>query len=132
MQALDPYGVLQVSAKVRSSSAPRGLRARQGFPPARYCVSKPLVARACLAAGEVRNARRNVGRATVIGTAGAALVYLLGTLSVFGTVAHDRLVTSTAPFSDAVNTMFGGSWAWAPRAARAPQARTRMSRRVVT
>ncbi|MGW3200340.1 amino acid permease [Streptomyces sp. NPDC001118] len=65
---------------------------------------------AAVSAGEVRNARRNVGRATVIGTAGAALVYLLGTLSVFGTVAHDRLVTSTAPFSDAVNTMFGGGW----------------------
>ncbi|MFD1831350.1 amino acid permease [Streptomyces desertarenae] len=69
---------------------------------------------ASVSAGEVGNARRNVGRATVIGTAGAALVYLLGTLSVFGTVAHDRLVGSTAPFSDAVNAMFGGSWGgWA-------------------
>ncbi|MFI1538307.1 amino acid permease [Streptomyces anandii] len=69
---------------------------------------------AAVSAGEVRNARRNVGRATVIGTAGAALVYLLGTLSVFGTVAHDRLVTSTAPFTDAVNAMFGGAWGgWA-------------------
>jgi APA family basic amino acid/polyamine antiporter len=65
---------------------------------------------AAVSAGEVRDARRNVGRATVIGTAGAALVYLLGTLSIFGTVAHNRLVASTAPFSDAVNTMFGGSW----------------------
>ncbi|MEU7560792.1 amino acid permease [Streptomyces eurythermus] len=65
---------------------------------------------AAVSAGEVKNARRNVGRATVIGTAGAALVYLLGTVSVFGTVAHDRLVSSSAPFSDAVNTMFGGSW----------------------
>ncbi|MGW5249963.1 amino acid permease [Streptomyces sp. NPDC004129] len=69
---------------------------------------------AAVSAGEVKNARRNVGRATVIGTTGAALVYLLGTLSVFGTVAHDRLVHSTAPFSDAVNAMFGGSWGgWA-------------------
>ncbi|MFH8337103.1 amino acid permease [Streptomyces sp. AM6-12] len=69
---------------------------------------------AAVSAGEVRNARRNVGRATVIGTAGAALVYLLGTLSVFGTVTHQRLIHSTAPFSDAVNAMFGGSWGgWA-------------------
>ncbi|MEU4927346.1 amino acid permease [Streptomyces yokosukanensis] len=65
---------------------------------------------AAVSAGDVRDARRNVGRATVIGTAGAALVYLLGTLSVFGTVAHEKLVTSTAPFSDAVNAMFGGGW----------------------
>ncbi|WP_086728403.1 amino acid permease [Streptomyces carpinensis] len=69
---------------------------------------------AAVSAGEVKNPRRNVGRATVIGTVGAALVYLLGTLSVFGTVAHGHLVKSTAPFSDAVNAMFGGAWGgWA-------------------
>ncbi|WEO94045.1 amino acid permease [Streptomyces sp. FXJ1.172] len=65
---------------------------------------------AAVSAGEVEDARRNVGRASVIGTTGAALVYLLGTLAVFGTVPHDRLVHSTAPFSDAVNAMFGGGW----------------------
>ncbi|MEU6574222.1 amino acid permease [Streptomyces sp. NPDC046805] len=69
---------------------------------------------AAVSAGEVKDPRRNVGRATVIGTAGAALVYLLGTVSVFGTVAHNHLVKSTAPFSDAVNAMFGGTWGgWA-------------------
>lgn len=69
---------------------------------------------AAVSAGEVRDPRRTVGRATVIGTAGAAVVYLLGTLAVFGTVAHDRLVESGAPFSDAVNGMFGGAWGgWA-------------------
>lgn len=65
---------------------------------------------AAVSAGEVRDPRRNVGRATILGTLGAALVYLLGTLAVFGTVAHDKLVNSTAPFSDAVDAMFGGSW----------------------
>ncbi|CAM5399530.1 Putrescine transporter PotE [Streptomyces glaucescens] len=50
---------------------------------------------AAVSAGEVRDPRRNVGRATVIGTLGAALVYLLGTFSVFGTVAHDELVGSS-------------------------------------
>ncbi len=65
---------------------------------------------AAVSAGDVRDPRRNVGRATILGTLGAALVYLLGTLAVFGTVAHDKLVGSTAPFSDAVNVMFGGSW----------------------
>ncbi|MET9958662.1 amino acid permease [Streptomyces sp. NPDC006326] len=65
---------------------------------------------AAVSAGEVRDPARNVGRATVLGTAGAALVYLLGTLAVFGLVAHDRLVASQAPFTDAVNAMFGGTW----------------------
>ncbi|MFD8148902.1 amino acid permease [Streptomyces sp. NPDC059708] len=65
---------------------------------------------AAVSAGEVRDPARNVGRATVLGTVGAAVVYLLGTLSVFGLVAHDKLVASQAPFTDAVNTMFGGGW----------------------
>lgn len=65
---------------------------------------------AAMSAGEVRNPRRNVGLASVLGTLGAAAVYLLGTVSVFGLVAHEKLVDSTAPFSDAVNAMFGGSW----------------------
>ncbi|MER5890707.1 amino acid permease [Streptomyces sp. NPDC001941] len=65
---------------------------------------------AAVSAGEVRDPRRNVGRATILGTLGAAVIYLLGTLAVFGTVAHGRLVDSTAPFSEAVNAMFGGSW----------------------
>ncbi|MFJ2745747.1 amino acid permease [Streptomyces sp. NPDC087440] len=65
---------------------------------------------AAVSAGEVRNPRRNVGRATIFGTLGAAFVYLLGTLSVFGNVPHDKLVDSGAPFSDAVNNMFGGTW----------------------
>lgn len=37
-------------------------------------------------------------------------MYLLGTLAVFGTVPHDKLLTSGAPFTDAVNAMFGGTW----------------------
>ncbi|WP_420079087.1 amino acid permease [Streptomyces sp. JL4002] len=65
---------------------------------------------AAVSAGEVRDPARNVGRATILGTTGAAVVYLLGTLSVFGLVAHDRLVASEAPFTDAVNAMFGGTW----------------------
>ncbi|GGQ05058.1 MULTISPECIES: amino acid permease [Streptomyces] len=65
---------------------------------------------AAVSAGEVRDPARNVGRATILGTAGAAVVYLLGTLSVFGLVAHEKLVTSEAPFTDAVNAMFGGTW----------------------
>ncbi|MFI5668296.1 amino acid permease [Streptomyces sp. NPDC051704] len=65
---------------------------------------------AAVSAGEVRDPARNVGRATILGTAGAAVVYLLGTLSVFGLVSHDELVASEAPFTDAVNAMFGGTW----------------------
>lgn len=64
---------------------------------------------ASIAAGAVRDPARNVGRATMIGTAAAAVVYLLGMVAVFGTVGAQRLTESTAPFADTVDIMFGGS-----------------------
>ena len=45
-----------------------------------------------MAAGRVRDPQRNVGRATVLGTLACALVYILGTVAVFGTVPHGSLV----------------------------------------
>jgi APA family basic amino acid/polyamine antiporter len=66
---------------------------------------------ASVVAGRVRSPLRNVTRATVFGTLGCAFVYMLGTLTVFGTVSHAALLKSTAPFSDSVNAMFGGVWA---------------------
>ena len=61
--------------------------------------------------GRVRDPGRNVGRATVLGTLACAVVYLLGTLAVFGTVPHAELVGSTAPFTDSADAIFGGAWA---------------------
>ncbi|MEU6260933.1 amino acid permease [Streptomyces sp. NPDC047043] len=65
---------------------------------------------AAVSAGEVDNPERNVGRASVLGTLASALVYILGTVAVFGLVPHDKLVNSGAPFADAVNAITGGSW----------------------
>jgi APA family basic amino acid/polyamine antiporter len=66
---------------------------------------------ASVAAGRVRKPQRNVSRATVYGTLACALIYILGTFTVFGTVAHKTLLTSTAPFADSANAIFAGSWA---------------------
>jgi APA family basic amino acid/polyamine antiporter len=66
---------------------------------------------ASVAAGRVRNPQRNVPRATVYGTLACAVIYILGTLAVFGTVSHASLGSSTAPFTDAVNNIVGGTWA---------------------
>ncbi|MFC4909250.1 APC family permease [Actinomadura gamaensis] len=70
---------------------------------------------ATVAAEEVRDARRNVLRATVAGTVAAAVVYVLGTIAVFGLVPHDRLQRSTAPYADAVGALVGG-WSHAGEA----------------
>ncbi|MEU2774621.1 amino acid permease [Streptomyces sp. NPDC007162] len=66
---------------------------------------------ASVVAGRVREPDRNVPRATVYGTLVCAVIYILGTLAVFGTVSHGRLGDSTAPFTDAANNIFGGTWA---------------------
>jgi len=62
---------------------------------------------ASIAAGRVRDPRRNVGRASVLGTAASAVVYVLVTAAVMGLVAHHSLVGNGAPFVDAFQTMFG-------------------------
>ncbi len=66
---------------------------------------------AAVAAAKVRNPLRNIPRATVLGTIATAIVYMLSLTVVFGIVPTPKLATATAPFSDAINTMFGGTWA---------------------
>src|SRR5690349_6889231 len=65
---------------------------------------------ASVAAGKVRNPDRNVPRATILGTIATAVVYLLSLTVVFGVVPTSKLATANAPFSDAANIMFGGTW----------------------
>ena len=40
-----------------------------------------------------------------------AVVYMLSLIAVFGILSTTALAGSTAPFSDAANVMFGGTWA---------------------
>ncbi len=62
-----------------------------------------------IAAGRVRDPRRNVGKASVYGTLAAGLLYVLVTAAVMGLVAHGKLINDGAPFVAAFATMFGGS-----------------------
>jgi basic amino acid/polyamine antiporter, APA family len=66
---------------------------------------------AAVAAGKVRDPDRNVPKASIFGTLACAAVYLVSLFVVFGVVSSKDLSESNAPFSTAVNTMFGGSWA---------------------
>ena len=65
---------------------------------------------ASIAAGRVKDPRRNVGRASVIGTALAALLYITVTAAVMGLEPHGKLVNDGAPFVAAFHTMFGSAW----------------------
>src|SRR5271166_5602552 len=67
---------------------------------------------AAMTAKRVRNPRKNVLRASVIGTAASALLYVLVTAAVMGLVAHHTLVNTGSPFVNAFDTIFPhSSWA---------------------
>jgi basic amino acid/polyamine antiporter, APA family len=63
---------------------------------------------AAVAAAKVRNPERNVPKATIIGTLATAVVYMLSLVAVFGIVSSGDLASANAPFSTAINSMFGG------------------------
>jgi len=65
---------------------------------------------AAVAAAKVRDPDRNIPRATILGTLATAVVYMLSLTAVFGIVPTSKLADSGAPFSLAMNTMFGGTW----------------------
>ncbi|WP_406281328.1 amino acid permease [Embleya sp. NBC_00896] len=65
---------------------------------------------ASVAAEKVEDPERNIGRASLYGTLACAALYMLSTIAVMGNVPHGELVDSSAPFSDALNNMFGGVW----------------------
>ncbi len=65
---------------------------------------------ATIPAGHVINPRRNIPRATIVGTSVAALVYILSTISVMGIVPMAQLAHSSSPFALAANVMLG-PWA---------------------
>ncbi len=67
---------------------------------------------AAITAKRVKDPRRNVGRASLIGTGASAILYLLVSAAVMGLVAHGTLVHTGAPFVNAFQTIFhGASWA---------------------
>ncbi|HVV36141.1 MAG TPA: amino acid permease [Acidimicrobiales bacterium] len=65
---------------------------------------------ASIAAGRVQNPRRNVGRASLLGTGASALLYIAVTGAIMGLVPHGHLVKDGAPFVAAFDAMFNGGW----------------------
>src|SRR5271165_4295038 len=67
---------------------------------------------AAMTAKRVKNPRKNVGRASVIGTGVSAILYLLVAAAVMGLVPHHALVGNGAPFVNAFQAIFPhGTWA---------------------
>ncbi len=67
---------------------------------------------ATIPASSVRDPERTIPRATIVGTALAAGIYVVSTVGVMAALPRAALAASTAPFSDAA-TVLAGDWAGA-------------------
>ncbi|MGD0985410.1 MAG: amino acid permease [Acidimicrobiales bacterium] len=66
---------------------------------------------AAITAKRVKNPRKNVGRASVLGTAASAILYVLVSAAVMGLVPHHVLLNNGSPFVNAFQAMFPhGTW----------------------
>jgi basic amino acid/polyamine antiporter, APA family len=74
---------------------------------------------ATVPADNVINPRKNIPRATIIGTLIAAVVYIFTTTCVMGVVPIDELAKSSSPFAAAAMLMFGPWAKWLVAAAGA-------------
>ena len=63
---------------------------------------------ATVPAGNVRNPDSTIPRATIVGTAFAAALYILVTIVAFGVVSAEQLAESSAPLAAAATKMWGG------------------------
>ena len=64
---------------------------------------------ATIPAGNIKNPKKTIPRATLIGTCVVTLVYVLSSISLFGILPADQLSTSVAPYSDAAANLWGES-----------------------
>lgn len=59
---------------------------------------------------DVADPEKTIGRATILGTSLAAIVYILGSFVAIGVLGHALLLQSSAPYSDLASVAFGGNW----------------------
>lgn len=62
---------------------------------------------ATVPAEHVRNPKRTILLATLLGTTIASVIYILSTTVIMGIIPIDQLAHSTAPYADAANILFG-------------------------
>jgi APA family basic amino acid/polyamine antiporter len=65
---------------------------------------------ATVPAGETKDAERTIPRATVLGTLATTLLYLVALVAIVGVLPRGQLAESGAPFADAADAMWGGTF----------------------
>ncbi|MFN8224873.1 MAG: amino acid permease [Gaiellales bacterium] len=65
---------------------------------------------ASVPAEEVKDPGKTIPRATLLGTAATTVLYIVAMVAVMGVLSQTVLAKSTAPFADAADAMWGGSF----------------------
>jgi APA family basic amino acid/polyamine antiporter len=65
---------------------------------------------ATVPAEEVKDPKRNVPRATIFGTLATTVLYIVALVAILGVLSQAALSGSSAPFADAANAIWGGTF----------------------
>jgi len=65
---------------------------------------------ATVPAEEVKNPEKTIPRATILGTLATTLLYLVALVAIVGVLSQAALAGSSAPFADAANAIWGGTF----------------------
>ena len=65
---------------------------------------------ATVPAEEVKDAEKTIPRATILGTLATTILYLVALVAIVGVMSQAALAGSSAPFADAANTIWGGTF----------------------
>jgi basic amino acid/polyamine antiporter, APA family len=65
---------------------------------------------ASVTGGEIKNPARNIRLSTILGFSITAIIYILTSFAAMGAMPQSELANSTAPMSDIINRITGGTW----------------------
>lgn len=110
--AIPAIGLFWVDLGQLLPIVPNGVEAIDGVKTAMFLTLWAFVGleTATVTTGEVKNPKRNIPLATVIGTLIALVVYVLGSVVMLGVLGPEGLSSSKAPYADLAGHLFGGNW----------------------
>jgi APA family basic amino acid/polyamine antiporter len=65
---------------------------------------------ATVPAAEVKDPQRTIPRATILGTLATTVLYIVALVAIMGVLSPSELSSSSAPFADAADAMWGGTF----------------------
>ncbi|MGE3320439.1 MAG: amino acid permease [Candidatus Berkiella sp.] len=110
--AIPAIGLFSVDFQQLLPIVPQGVDGLEGIKTAMFLTLWAFVGleTATVTSGEVKNPKRTIPLATMIGTLIALFVYVLGSVVMLGVLGAQALSNSKAPYADLAGHLLGGDW----------------------